>query len=233
MAKLKNSLKKQFLKFVERYIGKRVMLNEFLSPIEKQAINLIHHGFLHDIGWWKSWETKAPIDSNNNPLPWVTYSFIKFIENRLRKDMILFEFGSGNSTLYYSENVKEVHTVEHNPEWFERTSLKIPENVLIENIHSGIGGQYSMASSNKGIKYDIIIVDGIDRVNCILNSIENLKNNGVLILDDSEREEYRAGVNELFNLGFKSIDLWGISPGFISYNKCTSIYYRNENILGI
>ena len=43
-----------------------------------------------------------PIDKNSNPLPWVTYGFIDFISERLNKSIDVFEYGSGNSTLWYA-----------------------------------------------------------------------------------------------------------------------------------
>ena len=192
----------------------------------------VSNGFLYEIGWWKSWEDKSPIDYESNALPWVTYSFIDFIENRLNKNMVLFEYGAGNSTIYYSSKVKEVHTVEHDIAWFKKVSQGLPKNVQIENVALEYGGKYSFTSQKKEIKYDIIIVDGRDRVNCLINSIKSLKEDGVLVLDDSERISYRLGINRLKEGGFKSLDFWGISPGLF-YKKCTSIYYKNQNVLDI
>jgi hypothetical protein len=51
---------------------------------------------------------------------------------------------------------------------------------------------------------------------------------GVLVLDDSEREEYRPGLEALQRAGFKSIAFWGISPGEF-YNKSTTVFYRPDN----
>lgn len=81
-------------------------------------------------------------------------------------------------------------------------------------------------------KYHIIIIDGRDRVNCIKNSIKCLKPEGVIVLDDSERTQYLEGIRFLLNEGFKKIDFWGISPG-LSYKKSTTIFYTENNCLGI
>ena len=55
----------------------------------------------------------------------------------------------------------------------------------------------------------------------------------MIVLDDSERDTYKEGIKNLLDNRFKQLDFWGISPGFISYNKCTSIFYRDNNVLGI
>lgn len=38
--------------------------------------------------------------------------------------------------------------------------------------------------------FDIIAVDGKERVGCTVHAVPKLKAGGVLVLDDSEREEY-------------------------------------------
>ena len=81
-------------------------------------------------------------------------------------------------------------------------------------------------------KFSIIIVDGRDRVNCIRNSTSSISQDGGLILDYSAREEYQNGVIHLKQLGYNELDFWGIAPG-IFYKKCTSIFYKDNNCLGI
>lgn len=233
MKNIIQKMKSEIFKQILQKIGKKSILNYILDDSEKEALIYINSGYLNQKGWWKSWSNKEPINLNGTPLPWVTYSFIDFIKNRLNIDMVIFEFGSGNSTLFYSNMVKEVRSVEHSLAWYEKIVKTLPDNVEINRVDLDIGGYYSRAAINSDIKYDIIIVDGRDRVNCIKNSIQAIKYNGVIILDDSEREKYLDGIEELRKSGFKSLDFWGISPGFMAYNKCTSIYYKEKNVLKI
>ena len=198
----------------------------------KLLFRAVKKGYLHDIGWINSYKTQTPVNINFQPIPWVTYSFISYIENRLNKSMNIFEFGSGNSTLYYAEKVNHVISVEHDKNWFEKLLENIPENVQLIHCELQYGGDYCKTIVSTDSKYSMIIVDGRDRVNCILNSTSSLSQDGVLILDDSEREEYQNGVIHLKQLGYNELDFWGIAPG-IFYNKCTSIFYRNNNCLGI
>ncbi len=81
-------------------------------------------------------------------------------------------------------------------------------------------------------KYNLIIVDAVDRVNCAINSIKQLSPNGVLILDDSEQEEYSAIFKFFIKKKFKKIDFYGISPGYFN-RKATTIFYRPNNCLNI
>jgi len=146
--------------------------------------------------------------------------------------MTLLEYGSGNSTMFYAARVKSVQTVEHNKEWFTIVSKQLPSNVDIRFIDLETGGAYSQYGRQFPNTFDIVIVDGRDRVNCLKNSIDSLTSRGVMILDDSERERYKDGIKFLTDLGFKRLDFTGISPGEF-YPKATSVFYRSENCLGI
>jgi hypothetical protein len=57
--------------------------------------------------------------------PWVTFAAIRFLEQVLRKDMRVWEYGSGGSTLFFAARVGEVFSVEHDPEWAEKVSEAI------------------------------------------------------------------------------------------------------------
>ncbi|MGZ3778662.1 MAG: FkbM family methyltransferase, partial [Mucilaginibacter sp.] len=80
--------------------------------------------------------------------------------------------------------------------------------------------------------FDIIIVDGRDRVNCCKQAVDALSPTGVIVLDDSEREFYREAVDFLLKKRFKQLAFTGISPGLF-YRKATSVFYKDVNCLEI
>ena len=87
--------------------------------------------YLSEKGWLKSFRTKQSIDKNGNPLPWCTYSYIQFIEPRLTNAMDVFEFGCGNSTLWFARKVRSVRSVDHDKHWVEKISPQLPHNASI------------------------------------------------------------------------------------------------------
>ena len=195
------------------------------------SIYRIWHDF-EDIGQFKSCIAGLAIDKNGAPLPWITYSAIYFFEKKLKLHMKVFEYGSGNSTLWLSKRVAKVVSCEHNLVWYNTMNKKIPSNV--EYIYSELiyDGEYSKVIKRYHNNFDIIFIDGRDRVNCIKNSLGALKNNGIFIIDDSERDAYREGFQYLLLNGFKRIDF----KGFVPINtclSCTSFFYRNDNCLEI
>jgi len=189
-------------------------------------------GYLDTIGWFKAFDSQSPVDGNGNPIPWVTYSFIDFINDRLRPEHAVFEFGSGNSTYFYAKRAGFVFSVEHDQVWYDKVVKTKPENAEIIFCELQRDGDYCRVPVRLGEKFDIIIVDGRDRVNCCIQSINALTSAGVIVLDDSERKDYREGVEFLLANGFKHIAFSGISPGLFYY-KSTSVFYKADNCLGI
>jgi hypothetical protein len=224
---------KKVIYHILTFLMKREKLVHLLSTKEeRELLKFKNEGYLYDIGWTNSIITGNIVDQLNKPLPWVTYPFIQFIDNKLNKEFEIFEFGSGNSTLYYAGKTCLVNSVEHDRFWYDKIKSSMPPNVSLFYCELEKGGDYCWYAAKTGKGYDIIVVDGRDRVNCCVNSIAALKANGVLILDDSEREKYTAGVNFLTAKGFKKIDFWGTAPT-VNYLKCTSLFYRENNCLGI
>lgn len=185
-----------------------------------------------DIGWIESYDRQSSVDAHGEPLPWVTYSFIDFIKDRISDQHLIFEYGSGSSTLFYAKRAKSVVSVEHDQAWLDKISAQKPFNS--EMIFSAMepNGAYSKMPLSTGKQFDIIIVDGRDRVNCCINALPALSKQGVLVLDDSERDFYRPAIDFLTKAGFRELSFSGISPGLFYY-KTTSVFYRADNCLGI
>ncbi|WP_456403778.1 hypothetical protein [Hydrogenimonas sp.] len=198
----------------------------------KKLLSMGYSGYLKEIGWIDSFLHQRPMDAYGKPLPWVTYSFIDFISERLNKEMDLFEFGSGNSTLWYARRVNRVVSLEHDYRWFVEYKERVPDNVSLFYRELEEGGAYAKFLETMDHLFDIVVVDGRERVECIRHTVGSLKEGGVIVLDDSERESYREGIDYLTRQGFKRVDFWGISPGLF-YKKCTTIFYRKENCLEI
>ncbi|RZK50838.1 MAG: FkbM family methyltransferase [Pedobacter sp.] len=189
-------------------------------------------GYFNSVGWWNAFDKKAALGKNDEPIPWVTYSFIDFIKPRLNKSHQIFEYGSGNSTLFYAQYVKQVISVEHDLNWFNKIKDNKANNAELYYEELIPNGNYSKKANNMEAQFDIIIVDGRDRVNCCKYAISALAASGVIVLDDSERPEYQEGRSFLKENGFKELSFSGISPGLF-YEKATSVFYKSNNCLDI
>jgi predicted O-methyltransferase YrrM len=153
--------------------------------------------------------------------------------------MEVFEFGCGSSTIYFSNRVKSVTSVEHDKNWCEKVSKTLCNEIkegIVSLYHCelryGKDEKYSNFAAETGGKYDIIVVDGRDRVNCIMNCLDSIKDTSVIILDNSDKLKYTDGKDFLRLQGFKRLDFYGIAP-LIPLGICTSVFYRENNCLGI
>ena len=71
------------------------------------------------IRFFSAW--KRTLNDKLNPIngeyPWITFPAIRFLERTLTKDMRVYEYGIGGSTLFFVKRVGEVISVEHDQEW--------------------------------------------------------------------------------------------------------------------
>jgi tRNA A58 N-methylase Trm61 len=170
-----------------------------------------------------------PADKTGNPLPWFTYPSIHFIKNRLKTTHRVFEFGSGNSTLWFANQVQQVVSLEHDLEWYNRMKSSFLKFDKIKYHHEDLEtGNYDTRIGEFSNAFDIIIIDGRKRIECAKNSIQALTSDGVIIWDNSDRDTYQEGYDFLINNGFKRLDFWGLGP-INTYGWCTSIFYRPQN----
>lgn len=140
----------------------------------------------------------------NKPYPWLPKKAVEFMESYLDKNMDVLEFGCGHSTIWMGDKVNSVWSVEGNAEW--RTGIydkvKHWSNVFIElQLHPWV------VPPRMNQEWDFILVDGRSRVKCFKAALPYLKEGGVIMLDNSEREEYA----ECFEMvkGWKMFDAYG------------------------
>lgn len=188
--------------------------------------------YLYETGWMPSFVGEKPVDADGKPIPWMNYAIIDFLDERLKRDFSLFEFGSGYSTSFYAGRVGRVVSVEYDRNWYELVKKQVPENVEVIFKEKDIDGDYCRTVLAAGDEYDVIVVDGRDRCNCLKQSILALKSGGVLVLDDSQRDRYRECFEYAKANGFKVLSMSGIKA---TGNKkvTTTIFYRDGNCLGI
>ncbi len=91
--------------------------------------------FIKDVSSFSQWRkyrlsTKGTIDHR---IPWLVFSCIDFLDKWLKKDMQVFEYGSGGSTLYFAEKTGKIISIEHDAKWFNYAQTVI-EKAGFDNI---------------------------------------------------------------------------------------------------
>ncbi len=193
-------------------------------------------GYLRASGWMKSLISKEAIDGNKEPIPWYTYSFIYFLKTKLHSyfqsggEIKVFEFGSGNSTLWWAGKASCVVSVEDNDHWFSYVSQNKLENVIYK--FASNQESYINALLTEDIQFDVIIIDGSYREDCIKECTSKLKDSGVLIVDNSDLEKLKTPLSSLEHQGFRQLEFYGVGPAN-GHPWGTSVFYRANNFLGI
>ena len=184
---------------------------------------------LQTSGWLNSILSQRPVNEAGQPIPWLTYPAIEFIESLVRSDWSVFEWGGGSSTLWWSERVSKVHTIEHNRQFHDTIIQQIEPNVTLRLCEAH--GEYVDAiTSSQGGPFDVIVIDGEERNACARTALQYLKPNGMIVYDNSDRLMYRDGFEFLSGSGLKRIDFFGLIPSYV-YKNCTSIFFFDDKFM--
>jgi hypothetical protein len=199
------------------------------------AINLLFlrkESYLHSTGWIESIKHGHPCRADGSDLPWINYPVIRLLEDHIKNDLRVFEFGSGHSTLFFARLVRTVVSVENDAAWFDFMKARIPGNVTLLYRKKDTNGAYCRSVSENRGDYDLVFIDGKDRVNCANQAVENLSARGVILLDDSQRPEYAECAEYMKRKGFRALTLEGLKP---TGDKAvsTAVYYREGNWMEI
>ena len=80
---------------------------------------------------------------------------------------------------------------------------------------------YENFAKNSGQKFDFIIIDSLKRFECAKNSLDALKPGGSIILDDSERDNYKKIFQFFAEKNFTQIDFPGVACGQMKEKNTT------------
>lgn len=153
--------------------------------------------------------------------PWISAKARNWLDSFLKPEMVVFEYGSGGSTLFFARRVKKVISVEYQLLWFLAVLLALLRRGFTNfklHLSRPEKGKYldkNYVSSDPNINnfsfrkfvttidqypdnfFDLVFIDGRARNQCIRHAIPKIKIRGYLLLDDSDRLVYRPGVKLL------------------------------------
>ena len=181
--------------------------------------------------WLPSYLVRKSIDEDGSYIPWMCYPAVDLLKERVPQGVHVFEYGSGYGTFWWAQRAVRVIAVEHDKSWFEKMEGSYPSNVRVLYRELEYGGEYGKTvMSVSDSSFDVIVVDGRDRVNCMYTCLGAVSPHGVVILDNSDRKAYIPGREFLKKSGFKELRLTGPVP-IVGLIIQTSIFYRTNNCL--
>lgn len=188
--------------------------------------------FARRTGHFRSSLAEAAVSPSGDPLPWYTYPCIDLLSQKSFAGRSVFEFGAGQSTLWWSKHAAKVTALENDPAWYERVKKSLPTNASISLIADWFMHADPIAH---GETFDVIVVDGLDRARGTELAISHVALGGAIIIDNSEGPWSADGssypiIDMLNKNGFQRVDFYGFAPGVVK-RSCTSIAFRESCFL--
>jgi Methyltransferase domain len=188
---------------------------------------------MRELGWHKSVGVGKPVEARGTAIPWYSYPALEWLGPRVKPSDAVFEYGAGNSTVWFGCRTERVVSVEHDSRWLAQVRGMVGENVTLlsrsalPDTVTGHDESPYVASLEEFApgSFDIIVIDGVERVACAGVAIPRLRQDGIVIFDDSDRPAFRPGIERLHEYGFGRIDFYGFT-GQTGTRKCTSIFSR-------
>ncbi|MCC5876063.1 MAG: hypothetical protein JJU11_07575 [Candidatus Sumerlaeia bacterium] len=170
--------------------------------------------------------------------PWMPWDAIDFLRESVGPESNVFEYGSGGSTIFLGNLGATVVSVEHDEDWSRVVRERLDEAGLDTVDHRCIlpetgrdGGYTSPVRGYRGMSFrsyvhaidefpdghfDLVIVDGRARNDCARVALSKIREGGILLLDNSERDRYRA-TQELLaafpGKTFRGLNPYQLDPG--------------------
>ena len=184
------------------------------------------NGILFQYGWLRSLRQGKAFDKSGNPIPWFTYPAIDFIKQFDFTDKKVFEWGAGQSTLFWCTRAQRVVSIESNPEWHAYLEPMLPANCELI-LCAPENETYVQQIERYPDGFDVIVVDGTwpGRLPGSRLAPSYLKRGGMIILDNSDQclESGKA----LRESGLTQIDFTGFVPGN-GYAQTTSVFFDGQ-----
>lgn len=170
-------------------------------------------------------------------LPWISYPALRFLQDNVKPGMRVFEWGSGGSTVFFARLNCNITSIESSHFWYSKLEeglghLTKDERARVEmrfiradpnEYPQGLDDYIS--SVHDGASWDLILVDGWERVRCAEAAQGDLAPGGMLLFDNSDQKQFADAPNRLSSLEGRAFPGLGVSR---IWPTQTSIYQRRK-----
>lgn len=175
----------------------------------------------------------SPISAS---LPWMPYSTILKLNYIIKKDFNILETGSGGSSLFYLRRCNNLTSLEHDDKWLKEvdknislTSFKKRWTVVLKQLNEKSKNKSPYLQFLRQLQdesFDLISVDGRLRSESLKIVSNKVKKGGYLLLDNSDRNEYKEGIEFIDKLGWSKQDFNGFCYS-LEWDSKSTMWHRN------
>lgn len=173
---------------------------------------MVHPGSFKFIGKWIRYKFfTAKKDNISAALPWMNLEVINWLSKYLKNNMSMFEWGSGGSTFFYANLVKEVISIEYDEGYYALVKNQLEDNgkdnVILKlvkpqekgemrsfcslHLDSYFDNYVESIDAYPDRHFDAIVVDGRQRNQCFKKATKKVKEGGIIVFDNFDREIYQ------------------------------------------
>ena len=145
----------------------------------------------------------------DNYLPNLNLQTIEFLKKIITPGNLIFETGSGNSTIWFGKQAKKVVALEDDKNWYKKIKGFITKENL-QNVKLYFDPEYpnkqfkEILQSKDIIEYDIVLHDGPYSAKLRISAMKFIhllvKPEGYLIVDDTHNSYCAIGIKEHFDI---------------------------------
>ena len=217
---------------MKKYIWDK-LINLFRKLNKPLQIQLINFSYLaKHLGQYNSLKQGKPVDSYNNPLPWITYPCIEYLNQFDFSNETVFEYGSGGSTKWFlNKNSKKVISIENDIKWFnslleDQKKFKNLTPIFTEN-------EDEFIYNTKVYESSVVFIDcdssyRLKVIQNLFNNIDKINSNiKCIVIDDVDKKNLKGGDIDkiVFDLAKKlnwiQVDFMGFRPFNRNYASTT------------
>jgi predicted O-methyltransferase YrrM len=123
-------------------------------------------------------------------VPWLPFTIAAALANTIDDGWRVAEFGGGGSTVWFADRGAIVTTIEHDGAWADAVRSVAPPSVTIHfrPIDESPEPYVHALDDEPDGSFDLVLIDGEARLDCITASLPKLKGGGLLVVDDTNTE---------------------------------------------
>ena len=200
-------------------MSKSVNISGSKLPIEELHLSFLTNKLRTEYGFLESSRKNIPVNDKNEIMPMYTYPCYEWLNSIDWTDNKVFEYGTGYSTIWWQNKNVDYHAVEDNKQWYDMIEDKTNINYK-PGLHKYIQSIYDY-----NYKFDVIVIDGVFRFDCIKPALDKIKNDGIIIVDNTDW--HRNSKEELDKSDLIPIHFHGFKPLHVD-SETTSCYINRK-----
>jgi len=184
-------------------------------PIEEMYLTFLSHKIRTDYGFMESAQNNIPVNNEGDIIPLYTYPCYEWINSIDWYEAVVFEYGCGHSSKFWMRKYANLYGVDSSKEWL------IHDNV----IHEPDLKNYAKSIYKIDKTFDVIVIDGDVRYECVQHAVKKIKDDGVIILDNSD---WHQNTKELLDQqDYIPIHFHGFKPIHVDFETTSCYLGRN------